>query len=206
MFHEGVEFIGLDKDQLKVDDALAKGFNALPYDSTVEESLTHVGIDRAAGLVACLGEDSLNLFVVLAARSLNPNIYIVARANRPENELKLKRAGANRVAMPYQIGGYHMASMALRPNVVDYMDIMSKSGTAELEVEEMVVGENSRLAGHRLGKGLAEGEVGATVIAINGADGTSRVRPTGREIIYPGDRLILLGAKRDLTSASELIR
>jgi K+/H+ antiporter YhaU regulatory subunit KhtT len=53
---------------------------------------------------------------------------------------------------------------------------------------------------------LAEGEIGATVIAINGADGTSRVRPTGKEVIYPGDRLIILGAKRDLTSVSELIR
>ncbi len=207
MHHEGVEFIALDKDKVKVDESLAKGYMALPLDSTVEESLTSVGIERAAGLVACLGEDSLNLFVVLAARSLNPDLYIVARANRPENELKLKRAGANRVAMPYQIGGYHMASMALRPNVVDYMDIMSgKNGLTELEVEEMVVGEESRLAGRRLGKALAEGEIGATVIAINGADGTSRVRPTGKEVIYPGDRLIILGAKRDLTSASELIR
>lgn len=206
MHHEGVEFVGLDKDQTKVDDALSKGYLALPYDSTVEEHLSDVGIDRADGLVACLGEDSLNLFVVLAARSLNPNLYIVARANRPENEVKLKRAGANRVAMPYQIGGYHMASMALRPNVVDYMDIMSKNGVTELEVEEMVVGESSRLAGRRLGKALAEGEIGATVIAINGADGTSRVRPTGKEIIYPGDRLIILGSKRDLTGASELIR
>lgn len=206
MFHEGVNFVGLDRDQLKVDEMLAKGFNALALDSTAEDALTTVGIERAQGLVACLSEDSLNLFVVLAARSLNPNLYIVARANRPENELKLKRAGANRVAMPYQIGGYHMASMALRPNVVDYMDIMSKNGTSELEVEEMVVGDNSKLAGRRLGKALAEGEVGATVIAINGADGTSRVRPSGKEIIYPGDRLIILGAKRDLTSASELIR
>jgi len=207
MHHEGVPFVALDKDKTKVDDALSKGYAALPYDSTVEESLTQVGIGRAAGLVACLGEDSLNLFVVLAARSLNPDIYIVARANRSENELKLKRAGANRVALPYQIGGYHMASMALRPNVVDYMDIMSgKNGTSELEVEEMVVGEKSRLAGRRLGKALAEGEVGATVIAINGADGTSRVRPTGKEVIYPGDRLIILGAKRALTGASELIR
>ena len=154
-----------------------------------------------------LSEDSLNLFVVLAARSLNPNLYIVARANRPENEIKLKHAGANRVAMPYQIGGYHMASMALRPNVVDYMDIMTgKNGLTELEVEEMMVGEGSRLAGRRLGSALAEDEVGATVIAINGADGTSRVRPTGKEIIYPGDRLIILGSKPDLTTASELIR
>jgi len=206
MHHEGVDFVALDRDQAKVDDALAKGYNALTLDSTAEDSLTQVGIERAAGLVACLGEDSLNLFVTLAARSLNPDLYIVARANRPENELKLKRAGANRVAMPYQIGGYHMASMALRPNVVDYMDVMTKTGTAELEVEEMVVGDKSKLAGRRLGKSLAEGEVGATVIAINGADGTSRVRPTGQEVIYPGDRLIILGAKHDLTSASELIR
>ncbi len=206
MYHEGVAFIGLDRDPAKVDEALAKGYMALPLDSTAEETLEQVGIDKATGLVACLGEDSLNLFVTLAARSLNPDLYIVARANRAENEVKLHRAGANRVALPYQIGGYHMASMALRPNVVDYMDVLSKNGAAELEVEEMVVGEHSRLAGHRLGKTLAEGEVGATVIAINGVDGSSRVRPTGQELIYPGDRLIILGSKRDLTSASELIR
>ncbi|GAC1369132.1 MAG: potassium channel protein [Candidatus Saccharimonadales bacterium] len=207
MAHEAVDFVGLDRDEVKVHDAVEKGQLALAADSTVESVLVSAGIDRAAGLVACLGEDSLNLFVVLAARSLNPNLYIVARANRPENETKLKHAGANRVAMPYQIGGYHMASMALRPNVVDYMDVMTgKNGHSELEVEEMVVGEGSRLAGRRLGKALAEDEVGATVIAINGVDGSSRVRPTGKEIIYAGDRLIILGSKPDLTSASELIR
>jgi len=207
MFHEQVPFVGLDRDEAKVKDALDHGYMALAEDSTIEEVLTSVGINKAAGLVACLGEDSLNLFVVLAARALNPDLYIVARANRPENEIKLKHAGANRVAMPYQIGGYHMASMALRPNVVDYMDIMTgKNGLTELEVEEMLVGETSRLAGHRLGKTFAEDEIGATVIAINGVDGTSRVRPTGKEIIYPGDRLIILGSKHDLTSASELIR
>jgi voltage-gated potassium channel len=207
MFHENVAFVGLDRDEAKVHDALEHGYLALAEDSTIESVLTSVGIERATGLVACLGEDSLNLFVVLAARALNPDLYIVARANRPENEIKLKHAGANRVAMPYQIGGYHMASMALRPNVVDYMDIMTgKNGLTELEVEEMLVGEGSRLAGRRLGKTLAEDEIGATVIAINGVDGTSRVRPTGKEIIYPGDRLIILGSKRDLTSASELIR
>jgi len=207
MHHEGVPFVGVDRDEAKVAEANERGELALALDSTLETALTEVGISRAAGLVACLGEDSLNLFVVLAARAMNPDLYIVARANRPENEIKLKRAGADRVALPYQIGGYHMASMALRPNVVDYMDIMTgKNGLTELEVEEMVVSEVSKLAGRRLGTALAEGEVGATVIAINGADGTSRVRPTGKEIIYKGDRLIILGSKRDLTAASELIR
>ncbi len=207
MHNEGVAFVALDRDPVKVEEALAAGYLAMTLDSSDEEALKTAGIDRAAGLVAGLGEDSLNLFIVLAARSLKPDLLIVARANRAENEVKLKRAGANRVAMPYQIGGYHMASMALRPNVVDYMDIVSsKNGTADLEVEEMVVSETSPLSGHRLGKMLAEGEIGATVIAINGADGTSRVRPTGKEIIYPGDRLIILGSKRDLTSASGMIR
>lgn len=207
MHNEGVAFVALDRDPAKVEEALAAGYLAMTLDSSDEEALKTAGIDRAAGLVAGLGEDSLNLFIVLAARSLKPDLLIVARANRAENEVKLKRAGANRVALPYQIGGYHMASMALRPNVVDYMDIVSsKNGTADLEVEEMVVSEISPLSGHRLGKMLAEGEIGATVIAINGADGTSRVRPTGKEIIYPGDRLIILGSKRDLTRASEMIR
>lgn len=207
MHNEGVAFVALDRDPVKVEEGIAAGYLAMTLDSSNEDALMTAGIDRAAGLVAGLGEDSLNLFIVLAARSLNPDLLIVARANRAENEVKLKRAGANRVALPYQIGGYHMASMALRPNVVDYMDIVSsKNGTADLEVEEMVVSATSPLAGHRLGKTLAEGEIGATVIAINGADGTSRVRPTGKEIIYPGDRLIILGAKRDLTDASAIIK
>jgi voltage-gated potassium channel len=204
---ESVAFVGMDRDQAKVGEAVAAGYLAFQADSASEEALQIAGIDHAAGLVASLGDDSANLLVTLAARALNPSLYIVARANRAENEVKLKRAGADRVALPYQIGGYHMASMALRPSVVDYMDVVSSSGaTTDLQVEEMVVGERSRLAGHHLGKALAEGAIGATVIAINGSDGTSRVRPSGNEVIYPGDRLIILGAKPDLTKASNLIR
>ncbi|HSX48452.1 MAG TPA: TrkA family potassium uptake protein [Candidatus Nanoarchaeia archaeon] len=205
--NEGVKFVVLDRDAERVKEALDLGYLAMVGDSTVEENLNNAGIKQAAALIASLGEDSHNLFVTLAARSLNPDIYIVARANRLDNEIKLKRAGADRVALPYQIGGYHMAAMALRPNVVDYIDIVSNSnGSTDLEVEEMLVGEGSKLAGHHLGKSLAEGEIGATVIAINGADGVSRVRPTGKEVIYPGDRLIILGSKHDLTEASALIR
>ena len=99
-----------------------------------------------------------------------------------------------------------MASMALSPNVVDYMDIMTKNGVTELEVEEMLVGDQSKLAGHRLGKALADGEIGATVIAINGVDGTSQCPSNG-----PGSHLSRRpphypGSQAGSTSASELIR
>jgi voltage-gated potassium channel len=207
--NEGVSFVGIDRDQEKVDEATAHGYLAVCADSTVEEALQNVGIDRAKGLVASLGEDSLNLFVTLAAKSLNEHIFVVARANRHENEVKLKRAGADRVAMPYQIGGYHMATMVLRPNVVDYLDVTAPAPSEhDLQVEEMVVSEKSPLAGKRLGehKSLIEGSKGATVVAINGSDGSSIIKPSGSEVIYPGDRLILLGAKQDLTAASSLVR
>lgn len=205
--NEAVNFVVIDRDQAKIDEALAAGYIAMCGDSSIEAVLLQAGLAQAAGLVVSLGEDTANLFVTLAGRSLNPSIYIVARANRQDNEIKLKRAGADRVALPYQIGGYHMAAMALRPNVVDYIDIVNNSnGSSDLQVEEMVVGDNSKLAGHHLGKALAEGEIGATVIAVNGVDGTSRVRPTGKEVIYAGDRLIILGSKKDLTNASSLIR
>lgn len=208
LHHEGVPFVGMDRDQGNVEEAIKAGFLAIQADSTNEEALKSAGIERAKGLVASLGSDSENLLVTLAARSMNQELYIVARANREQSDLKLKRAGANRVALPYQIGGYHMATMVVRPNIVDYLDIVNgKNGSADLEVEEMIVGEQSKLAGKHLGKALADESIsGATVIAINGVDGASRVRPTGQEVVYPGDRLIILGRKQDLTQASALIR
>jgi voltage-gated potassium channel len=205
--NDEAQFVVLDRDQARIDEAVSAGYLAICADSTIEKSLLDAGLTRAAGLIASLGDDSANLLVTLAARALNPDLYIVARANRAENDVKLKRAGADRVALPYRIGGYHMAAMALRPNIVDYIDIVNNSnGSSDLQVEEMVVGKDSKLAGHHLGKALAEGQIGATVIAINGSDGTSRVRPTGREVIYPDDRLIVLGARKDLNAASALIR
>jgi len=207
--NEDMPFVGIDRDQEKVDEAIASGYLAFCADSSVEGTLLDAGLMHAKGLVASLGEDSLNLFITLAAKSLNDKVYVVARANRQDNEVKLKRAGADRVALPYQIGGYHMATMVLRPNVVDYLDVIKNDASdKDLQVEEMIVGEHSPISGKRLGehKFLVEGSMGATVIAINGSDGSSIVRPTGGEVIYPGDRLILLGGKRDLTEASSLIR
>lgn len=205
--NEGVKFVVVDSDLKRLEKANAAGMITYLGDCTHHDTLKKLGLERAAGLIATLGDDPDNLLVTLAARDFNEDLYIVARANREENVSRLKTAGANRVAMPYQIGGYHMANMAIRPNVIDYMDIISNKGKSNLEVEEMVVAENSKLAGHRLGQSLADANIkGATVIAINGADGTSKVSPSGKEVVYPGDRLIILGAKKDLNEASALIR
>lgn len=201
---EGVEFVGLDSDEERVKEAIAHGYTALVGDSTKEEVLQAVGIGQAKGLVASLGDDSSNLFVTLAARQLNPHLFIVARANRDENKQRLLRAGADRVAMPYQIGGYHMATMMIRPNVVDFLEVLSSTSKEELQIAELVVPEGSPLAGEQL-DWLRHNNVSATVLALNNLDGTSRVNPSGRETIYAGDKLIIMGTPAQLQEVNSKI-
>ncbi len=198
---EGVEFVGIDRDEARVKNAIDHHQVAIVGDSTKEDILQLVGVERAKGLVASLGDDSNNLFVTLAARQLNPNLFIVARANRDENEQRLIRAGANRVAMPYQIGGYHIATMMMRPNVVDFLEVLSSNHNDKLQIAELLVPQHSPLSGQPL-DWLAHNQVTATVLAINNADGASKVNPAGHETVYAGDKLIVMGTRDQLQDAS----
>ena len=200
---EGVAMVGIDKDPEKVKEALAAGMLAFVDDSTQDGVLETAGIASAQGLVSALGEDAQNMFVVLAARQLNPKLFIVSRANRADTEQKLIRAGADRVAMPYQIGGYHMATMVMRPGVVDFMDVLASHHSDDLQVEEVVIPPQSALNGSRLSHALEAHKFKVTVLAINGADGTSKVKPRGNETLYAGDSLILLGTREQLDAVSQ---
>lgn len=175
---EGVDFIGIDRDEDRVKEAIAAGYVAFVGDSTNEDTLKTAGIERAKGLVGSLGDDASNLFVTLAARQLNPGIFIVARANKEENKQRLSRAGADKIAMPYQIGGYHMATMMIRPNVVDVLEILSTNKGTELQVEELIIPKGSQLVGEKLST-LSHHKIGATILAINSNDGASKVNPSG---------------------------
>lgn len=202
---EKVKFVGVDKDEELVKDAIARGFIAFVGDSTKEEVLQKAKIDKARGLVAALGDDSSNLFVTLTSRQLNPHLYIVARANHTENVLRIEKAGADKVAMPNQIGGFHMATMLIRPGVVDFMEILSAKSNSELEVEEIIVPKHSAVVGSRLKHFLHSVNSTGTVLALNSTDGTSKVNPSGDEILYAGDKLILMGTRAQLDALSQQI-
>ena len=197
---EGVKFVGIDKNEELVKAAIAKGYTAIVGDSTKEEVLMRAKLDKARGLVAALSDDSSNLFVTLTARQVNPALYIVARANHEENITIIEKAGADKVAMPNQIGGFHMATMLIRPNVVDFIDVLSNKASADLQVEEMVVVKGSKLVGSKLGHFLQASASGSTVLALNSLDGTSKVNPSGQEIIYAGDKMIMMGTREQLDS------
>ena len=124
----------------------AAGINFVVGDATREEALLEAGIERAKGLVAVVHSDASNVYIVLTARSLNSNLFIVARAEDPGAEQKLLRAGADRVESPYFMGGQKMAHAILHPTVVTFMELAMKEGV-EWSMEEVRVGPNSSMVG-----------------------------------------------------------
>lgn len=198
--NEGVKFVGIDRDEDSVRSAVAKGQMAFVGDSTKEDVLKKAKIDKAKGVIAAIGDDSSNLFVTLTARQLNPSLYIVSRANREENVDRMQKAGADKVAMPNQIGGFHMATMLIRPGVLDLFEVLGNKNNQDLQVEEMVIAKGSKLVGSKLAHFLSATASGATVLALNSVEGKSKVAPNGNEILYAGDKLIVMGTRQQLNS------
>lgn len=201
---EKVPFVAMDRDEERVKEAITAGYIAFVGDSADEEVLKCAGVSRARGLVASLGDDSSNLFVTLEARQLNPALFIVARVNKKVNAQRMQRAGADRIAMPYQIGGYHMATMLVRPNVVDFLEVLSNNNSSDLQVDELQIEKGSHLAGQKLSS-IYSHKTGATFLALNSNDGISKVNPSGAETVYPGDKLIVMGTKTQLNKVGELL-
>jgi len=119
-------------------------------DATKDEVLKDAGIERAKGLISVLPTDAENLYVVLSARVLNPDLNIVARAGEEGSEQKLLRAGADRVVSPYHIGGLRIAHTVLKPSVVDFIEFATRAGNIDLQMEEIYVREGASIAGTTL--------------------------------------------------------
>ncbi|MBA4348432.1 MAG: potassium channel protein [Thermodesulfovibrio sp.] len=188
---KGLKFVVIEKNSEvvagRVDILIIEG------DATSDEILREVGIEKAKGLISVLPTDAENLYVVLSARELNPNLFIVARAGEEGSENKLLRAGANKVVSPYHIGGLRIAHTILRPAVVDFIEFATKTGNIELQMEEVVIPENSKLIGLTLDQCGIGRELGVIIVAIKRATGEMRFNPTFRSTIKSGDTLIALG-------------
>ncbi|MBI5633801.1 MAG: potassium channel protein [Nitrospirae bacterium] len=170
----------------------------LPGDATKDEVLKELGIEKAKGLVSVLPTDAENLFVVLSARGLNPNLFIVARAGEEGSEKKLVRAGADKVVSPYHIGGLRIAHTVLKPAVVDFIEFATKSGNIDLQMEEVLIKESSELVGKSLDECGIGRELGIIIVAIKKPNGEMKFNPTFKSAIKTGDTLIALGESSKL--------
>ncbi len=201
---EGLDFVLIDrKAEALVDFALPHGI-ALAGDATADEVLKRAGVERARALVTVAASDADNLFITMTARLLNDKLYIVARAEGEQAETKLRRAGANRVVAPYAIGGLKVAQAVLRPAVVDFIELATRTEHLDLQIEETLIRAGSRLAGQTLRDSRLRQDLGVIVVAIKKAGGHLESNPPGEAIMTPGDTLIVLGDRQNLDRLEEM--
>lgn len=190
-------FVVIEKDPQRVEELTKLGVIVLVRDATLEETLREAGVEVARGLAACLPDDADNVYVVLTARDLNPNLHIVARAAEEQAEAKLLRAGANRVVAPTIIGGHRMAMALTKPAVDDFIGSIT-ANKLELAFEELTVAPTSRLVSRKLSETNIRSELDIVIVSIRRADGEILFNPSGDAVIGSGDILIAIGHAESL--------
>ncbi|ETR74551.1 MAG: TrkA-N domain containing protein [Candidatus Magnetoglobus multicellularis str. Araruama] len=166
--------------------------------STEEKTLLKAGIKNAHGLVAVLGQDADNVFLVLTARQLNPNLYIVARACQEASKRTLIAAGADRVDSPYDVGAVRMAQAIIRPTVLNFLDYAFARKQNDIQMEEIKVRGTSELLGCSLQESGIRQQFNLILIAIQKKDGQMLFNPSSQTCLNEGDIVVALGNPDDL--------
>ncbi|MFC2038801.1 potassium channel family protein [Chloroflexota bacterium] len=195
---EEAPFVVIDNRPDCITRANEHGYLYLEGDATSDEILKEAGVERARGLVAALGTDVDNTYITLSARGLYPSLFITARASDSEAGTKLKRAGADRIVSPNNIGARRMAMLALRPAVVDFLDTISRRRGPELQMENVAILKESPLNGQTVNDVRQCSK--ATVLALSKSTGKFVANPPPEEKITAGDSLIIMGTSDQLHS------
>ncbi|HUO59458.1 MAG TPA: potassium channel protein [Candidatus Acidoferrales bacterium] len=163
-------------------------------DATQESVLRSARIEHAVGLVAATTTDATNTYVVLTARSLNPKLKIIARASEEHAEKHMLTAGADSVISPYTFAGHRIAHALIRPSVMDFLEVaLLRNQEFGLEIEEIVIGADSRYAGCTVRDSAIREEFDVSILAIKSEGAAMRYNPSPTDRIEPGDRLIVMG-------------
>jgi voltage-gated potassium channel len=190
-----IPFVVLDTDERLVPLMESHDVPYLIDDSTDENVLRRAGIERARGLVCAVDSDTTNVFIALTARSLNPNLTIVARAARPETVDRLTRVGADRVVSPYALSGSRMAFLSLRPSVVDFVDMVTVA--PDLRLDEILIREGSSLDGITVGD-AASTYKGVVIVAVKKLREGLIASPPADTLLAAGDLAVALGPRNAL--------
>ncbi|HDR7283599.1 potassium channel protein [Bacillus cereus group sp. BfR-BA-01119] len=189
-----IPFVVVDKDESILE---KEKLLYVHGDATEDKVLQHAGISKAAGLVAIVANDAENVFITLTARGLNDAIKIVARAEKPETEDKLKRAGANKVINPSSMAGIHIAKGIANPLTVHYIDTVLYGVEQSFVIEEIAVGKGSILANKSLLESDVRNQFDVTILAIL-RNGNVIHNPTGQEKLQEHDMIIVFGSVEKL--------
>ena len=185
---ERVPFVVIDPKEDLQERMEHDGVRYLIEDPSEEDVLLRAGVRRARGLVCAVDSDATNVYITLMARSLNPELFIVARASERGSDARLLKAGADRVVSPFVSSGRHMALVALRPRAADVVEVESGSASS-LRLEELRIEPGSPSAG-----GAISAVMGATpVLAIRHPGGQITANPPPGHVLQPGDLVLMIG-------------
>jgi voltage-gated potassium channel len=203
---QSVPYVVIDRSADRVHQILERGGFAVEADASREDVLLRVGIHRARGLIAAVSTDAENVYTVLSARVLRPDLFIIARVESEDAETKLRRAGADRVISPYLLGGMQMAATALRPAVVDFMRLATTSDRLDLAAEQVEIGADAPFVNKTLRDANLRQAFGLIVVAIKRASGQMQFNPSPDDSLQAGDQLVVLGDANQLKALDEAAR
>jgi voltage-gated potassium channel len=205
LFSTNESFVVIENNQERAAEFSQRDINVLVADATLEETLREARVEHARGLAACLPNDADNVYVVLTARDLNPNLRIVARAAEEQAEAKLLRAGANHVVAPTIIGGHRLAIAMTKPAVSEFMDSITANELG-LVFEQVEVDAASHLVGQELSTTPIRSELDVVIISIRRQHGEAIFSPAGNCRIEAGDILIAIGKAEGLVKLDQMAR
>ncbi len=195
----GLKVVVVDRLEACIPEMEADGVYYHIGDAVDESHLQLVGIGKAAGLVAVLGSDVDNVFLVLTARQLNPSLFITARASGADAKKKLLAAGANSVESPYEMGAMNMAQKILRPTVTSFLELAFADSRKEIQMEEIQIPGTSPLVDVTLKDSGIRQQFNLIIIAIKKPDGEMIFNPSFETVLRKGDMLIAVGEVNNLT-------
>lgn len=193
------EYVLIEKDPEVINEAIAQNCrNYIEGEATEDGILIEAGIMKAKAMITTLPEDADNVFVVLTAREMNKHLLIISRASKDSSDKKLRMAGANNVVMPDKVGGTHMASLVLKPDVVEFLNILSGQDE-NISLEEI---SYDSLPMEFKNKTIKELEIrkrsGANIVGLKNEEGQYILNPSPDEVISEGSKVFVLGMKKQI--------
>lgn len=203
---KGLDVVIVDNNPAVISELDETGFLHIQGEATDDDNLLAAGIERARGIITVVSSDADNVYIVLTARAMNEKLFIVSRASEEKSVAKLKRAGANKVISPYQIGARKMAQTVIRPAISDFIDNTLWGGSGEqLAMEEMLVTGESRIKDVSLMESNIRRDLDLIVIAIKTAEGRMIFNPSAAATVRVGDTLIAVGLAENMEKLARLL-
>ena len=199
-----VDFVVIERDPNIAERLLAQGELVLMGDATDEAVLNGANVNTARSLIAAASSDAENVYIALTARGINPDLYIVARANDQSAERQMMRAGVNKVVSPALIGSHRMAQAAMSPAVADFIELTTMTEGLDLLFEQVRIEPGSPLAKKQIKDSGIRSEHNVIIVAITDHQGQVQFNPDGQQELNTGDLLIAIGTRAGLKNLARL--